>query len=130
MRFKIALYGHPIAKSMWICPSVVPEFTRMSHHPLPVLGLLPLQDGLGSVDVHVIYIAHTETVELDAWHVCIIAQSCLSANRIGQIRKGLAPIFLAYLIQRVSYQQESFPGLRVRRLINHAQQILELWILP
>ena len=63
MRFKIALYGHPIAEGMWICSGVVSQFSRMGHHPLPVFGLLPLPDGLGCIDVHIIYITHTETVE-------------------------------------------------------------------
>ena len=83
MRFKMTLYGHPIAEGMWICPGVVSQFSRMGHHPLPVLGLLPLPDGLGSVDVHVIYIAHTETMEYDL-HIASVTDLSVLRDEFGR----------------------------------------------
>ena len=44
---------------------MIGEIVCVFHHPLALLGLLPLRDGFGRVDVRIFYVAHGKSMEVD-----------------------------------------------------------------
>ena len=64
----------------------------MSHHPLTLIGLLPFVDGLGCIDVNIIYIAHVEAMKSD-FHASSITDLSLISDKFGRHGKDLSDHF-------------------------------------